>query len=276
VTVSIAGVTTVTRYYQFPTAGTRTLTVLATRGVLRETTKVTVPVTGTPLEFRSSLTTPVVTQCPVLQASPVAGTPYTASFTVGAANILPPSQEVASGDHGKAGKALPVEPARTLTPNDALGQQFVKVLPTLGNPDMAGSSAWQNPGDGNAVSPDNILYWNPPFYGYAEPLQYLPQHTEQYTVSRWKQDITRGSVRGTVRLDDGPVPNAHVWGFQPDGTTFTGTDGSYTLSNVPIGGLAADGAGNGNGRLGPGWGSCCSGDYVPAQPLIGAAPGTRA
>jgi hypothetical protein len=105
----------------------------------------------------------------------------------------------------------------------------------FGNPDMAGSSAWQNPGDGNAVSPDNILYWNPPFYGYAEPLQYLPQHTEQYTVSRWKKVITRGSVRGTVRLDDGPVPNAQVWLFQPNGTTFTATDGSYTLSNVPIG-----------------------------------------
>ena len=105
----------------------------------------------------------------------------------------------------------------------------------FGNPDMAGSSAWQNPGDGNAVSPDNILYWNPPFYGYAEPLQYLPQHIEQYTVSRWKQVVTRGSVRGTVRLDDGPVPNAQVWVFQPNGTTFTGTDGSYRLSNVPIG-----------------------------------------
>ena len=101
VTVSIAGVTAVSRYYQFPTAGTRTLTVLATRGALRETTEVTVPVTGTPLEFRSSLTTPVVTQCPVLQASPAAGAPYTASFTLGAANILPPSQEAASGDHGK-------------------------------------------------------------------------------------------------------------------------------------------------------------------------------
>ena len=73
VTVNIAGVTTASRYYQFPTVGTRTLTVLATCGALRETTEVTVPITGTPLEFRPSLTTPVVTQCPVLQASPVAG-----------------------------------------------------------------------------------------------------------------------------------------------------------------------------------------------------------
>ena len=122
--------------------------------------------------------------------------------------------------------------------NDAIAgpiaDQLLNVF-AFGNPNMAGSSAWQDPGDGNAVSPDNILYWNPPFYGYAEPLQYLPQHTEQYTVSRWKQVISRGSVRGTVRLNGGPVPNAQVWVFQPNGTTFTGTDGSYTLTNVPIG-----------------------------------------
>jgi hypothetical protein len=105
----------------------------------------------------------------------------------------------------------------------------------FGNPNMVGSSAWQSPGDGNAVSPDNIEFWNPPFFGYQEPLQYLPEHTEQYTVSRWKQVITRGSVHGTVRLNGTPVPNAQVWVFQPNGTTFTGPDGSYTLSNVPIG-----------------------------------------
>jgi hypothetical protein len=44
----------------------------------------------------------------------------------------------------------------------------------FGDANMAGNSGWQNPGDGNAVSPDNILWWNPPYYGYAEPLQFLP------------------------------------------------------------------------------------------------------
>ncbi len=122
--------------------------------------------------------------------------------------------------------------------NDAIAGPIADQLLNMfafGNPNMVGSSQWQSPGDGNAVSPDNIEFWNPPFFGYQEPLQYLPQHTEQYTVSRWKQVITRGSVHGTVRLDGSPVPNAQVWVFQPNGTTFTGPDGSYTLNNVPIG-----------------------------------------
>ena len=75
------------------------------------------------------------------------------------------------------------------------------------------------PGDGNAVSPDNMIWWNPPYYGYAEPLQYLPRHTEQYTVSRWTKVITWGSIKGTVRYNGAPVPNAHVWVYLPGGDT---------------------------------------------------------
>jgi Carboxypeptidase regulatory-like domain len=104
-----------------------------------------------------------------------------------------------------------------------------------GNPNLVGSNAWQNPGDGNAVSPDNIIWWNPPYYGYAEPLQYLPRHTEQYTVSRWTKVITWGSIKGVVRANGTPVPNAHVWVYIPGGETYTAADGSYTLNHVPIG-----------------------------------------
>lgn len=105
-----------------------------------------------------------------------------------------------------------------------------------GNPNLAGSNAWQTPGDGNAVSPDNIIFWNPPYYGYAEPLQYLPQHTEQYTVSKWVQmPPTKGSVKGTVTLNGSAMPNAHVWVYLPGGDAYTGADGSFTLPNIPIG-----------------------------------------
>jgi hypothetical protein len=115
-----------------------------------------------------------------------------------------------------------------------LADQLLNVF-AFGNPNMVGSSAWQNPGDGNAVSPDNIIWWNPPYYGYAEPLQYLPQHTEQYTVSRWTKVITWGTIQGTVRYGGAPVPNAHVWVYIPGGDAFTGADGSYTLNHIPIG-----------------------------------------
>jgi hypothetical protein len=105
-----------------------------------------------------------------------------------------------------------------------------------GNPNLAGSNAWQTPGDGNAVSPDNIIFWNPPYYGYAEPLQYLPKHTEQYTVSRWVQlPPTKGSVKGSVTLDGRPVANAHVWAYLPGGDAYTASDGSFTLPNIPLG-----------------------------------------
>jgi hypothetical protein len=104
-----------------------------------------------------------------------------------------------------------------------------------GDPNKAGSSDWQTPGDGNAVSPDNIIWWNPPYYGYAEPLQYLPKHSEQYTPSAWKKVITRGTITGTVQANGAPVANAHVWVYQPGGDTYTAGDGSFTLPNIPIG-----------------------------------------
>jgi hypothetical protein len=104
-----------------------------------------------------------------------------------------------------------------------------------GNPNLVGSSAWRNPGDGNAVSPDNIRLWKEPHYGYAEPLQYLPRHTEQYTISRWTKVISWGAIKGTVRYDGAPVPNAHVWVYLPGGDAYTGADGTYTLNHIPIG-----------------------------------------
>jgi hypothetical protein len=48
------------------------------------------------------------------------------------------------------------------------------------------------------------MLWNPPYYGYAEPLQYLPRHTEQYTVSKWTKVVTWGSIKGTVRANGAP------------------------------------------------------------------------
>ncbi len=115
-----------------------------------------------------------------------------------------------------------------------LADQLINTF-AFGNPNLVGSSAWKNPGDGNAVSPDNMIWWNPPYYGYAEPLQYLPRHTEPYTISRWTKVISWGSIKGTVRYNGAPVPNAHVWVYLPGGDVYTGADGSYTLNHVPIG-----------------------------------------
>jgi hypothetical protein len=115
-----------------------------------------------------------------------------------------------------------------------IADQLLNVFAS-GNPNLVGSSAWQTPGVGNAVSPDNIIYWNPPYFGYAEPLQYLPRHTEQYTISKWTKVITWGSIKGKVRSSGAPVPNAHVWVYLPGGDAYTAADGSYTLNHIPIG-----------------------------------------
>jgi hypothetical protein len=105
---------------------------------------------------------------------------------------------------------------------------------------MVGSNAWQTPGDGNAVSPDNIELWNTPYYGLVEPAQFLPKHTELYTISQWKKITGYGSVSGTVWLNGAPVPNAYV--MAGGLTTTTAADGTFTLNHLATGtyGLVAN------------------------------------
>lgn len=105
------------------------------------------------------------------------------------------------------------------------------------NPDMFGPLAtnWQNPGDGNAVSPDNIQFWNPPYFGYAEPVQYLEKHLEQYTVSRWKSYTVTGIISGTVTDYNGNiVSRAYVY-VDDAHNTYTDGNGYFELDNVPAG-----------------------------------------
>lgn len=104
------------------------------------------------------------------------------------------------------------------------------------DPNMYGSSAWQNSGDANAVSPDNIVWWNPPYFGYAEQLQYLEPHDEDYTVSTWQHVTVFGTVSGTVtRQDTGaPVGGAHV-SLNDSLTATTDGSGHFQIANVPAG-----------------------------------------
>lgn len=103
---------------------------------------------------------------------------------------------------------------------------------------LEAADAWKRPGPGKAVSPDNILFWDAPdangLYGYAEPLQYREARAESYTVSRWKQVLTHGSIIGVVRSQANPVPGALIQVY--DGKeTFTGADGRFRLADVPLG-----------------------------------------
>lgn len=100
------------------------------------------------------------------------------------------------------------------------------------------SDDWKNTVDANAVSPDNILWWDGPdkggVFGYVVPLVYREPRREELTVHRWKLVPTKGRVRGVVRQNGAPVAGAMVQLY--DGMTdFTDTQGRYDLKKVPFG-----------------------------------------
>jgi hypothetical protein len=121
---------------------------------------------------------------------------------------------------------------------DDIANQF---LNAFANDDADGkdSDAWETVTDADAVSPDNMLWWDGPslggLYGFAEPAIYREPRMESYTVSKWKKVLSRGTIRGKVFDEAGqPVAGAIVQVY--DGkTTFSGADGSYTLNDVPLG-----------------------------------------
>lgn len=120
---------------------------------------------------------------------------------------------------------------------DDVANQF---LNAFANDDADGkdSEEWKSVTDADAISPDNMLWWDGPanggLYGYAEPAIYREPRVESFTVSKWKKVLSRGTIRGTVFGENGPVAAALVQVF--DGkTTFSIGNGAYSLNDVPIG-----------------------------------------
>lgn len=102
---------------------------------------------------------------------------------------------------------------------------------------------WKDVKDANAVSPDNILFWDSPLnggiYGYAEPLIYREPRAEEYTKSRWKKVLTRGTISGVVRSDGRPISGANIALY--DGMSdITDNNGNFTLDDVHFGSYYLD------------------------------------
>jgi len=100
------------------------------------------------------------------------------------------------------------------------------------------STAWQNPGSANAVSPNDILFWNLPSaggpYGYFERLYYQPSQVSNVPVSVWARYSGTATVNGKVTYNGAPAPGATIQLTQTL-TAFSGADGTFTIPGVPLG-----------------------------------------
>jgi hypothetical protein len=121
--------------------------------------------------------------------------------------------------------------------SDDTANQF---LNAFANDDGAGkdSDEWQNVTDADAVSPDNMIWWDGPsrggLWGYTEPAIYREPRVESYTVSKWKKVLTRGRIHGRILGGNGAESGAYVQVY--DGkSTYSAADGSYELIKVPFG-----------------------------------------
>ena len=100
--------------------------------------------------------------------------------------------------------------------------------------DAAESDAWRNTTDANAVSPQNLMFYDAPHYGYAEPLIYRDERWELVTTYRWKHVTQHGSLKGHVRINGHAVSGADVK-VTDALVTHTDTHGAFHIDAVPEG-----------------------------------------
>ena len=97
------------------------------------------------------------------------------------------------------------------------------------------SVAWQTPGVGRSVSPDNIFFWDSPqtggVYGYNEKLIYRQTGYRAETI--WKPSEGVGTIEGQVLLNGFPAPEASVTILTLE--LSTDQDGRFQDNLIPAG-----------------------------------------
>lgn len=120
---------------------------------------------------------------------------------------------------------------------DDIANQFLNVFAS-DDADGKDSEEWRNTQDANAVSPDDMIWWDGPekggVYGFVEPAIFREPRVETYTVSRWKKVITRGRVHGRVLAGGAAAGGASV-SLYGDKTAISAADGTFSIENVPLG-----------------------------------------
>ncbi|MBB5223179.1 hypothetical protein HNP73_003126 [Amaricoccus macauensis] len=133
---------------------------------------------------------------------------------------------------------------------DAADDTANQFLNAFGRDDADGkdNDDWRQATDADAVSPDDILWWDGPerggVYGFSEVAIFREPRRESYTLSRWKLVLTRGTVRGRVFAANGsPAAGARVelagdkWDNADASGYFEISDvgfGAYEISASPV------------------------------------------
>lgn len=128
---------------------------------------------------------------------------------------------------------------------DDVANQLVNTFAFDWNSDDAKESDnWKNPGAANAVSPDNLLFWDSPdttenkngfgsVYGYYEEAIYMPGGWAPVEVFKWKHVETKGKLTGTVVGAGGGDISGTTVSIDSNHSLTVNADGKFTFDNVP-------------------------------------------
>lgn len=122
---------------------------------------------------------------------------------------------------------------------DDIGNQVLNTFATdWSDLDAKDSDDWINTSPANAVSPDNILFWDSPanggLYGYAEPLVYRPKRWEKLFMHRWKNVTKKSTLKGKVIFKGQPIEGATLGPLEGK---FRGSDanGEFLFEDIHVG-----------------------------------------
>jgi hypothetical protein len=101
--------------------------------------------------------------------------------------------------------------------------------------DAKDSENWKNPGDGQAVSPDDLLSWDL-FAQHIEPLVY--RTGENAAVYTWEASPGTGTVCGRVTLDGNPIAGAQIVSTDNPLPAFSQADGSFRFTATNAGAVS--------------------------------------
>ena len=116
-----------------------------------------------------------------------------------------------------------------------LGNQVVNTFATdWSDTDATESDIWRQTVDANAVSPQNLLFYDAPLYGYSEPLIFRDQRFEEVTIYKWTLVLQTGTLTGLTRFQGQPLAGADVQ-ITVAQLAHSDAQGKFTLTTVPTG-----------------------------------------